>query len=685
MRFHGLLLGFFGVFLLSSPAQAGKLTSWQFVPNQNRLTFTTNDGVQPQAQLLTNPTRLVIDLPETTLESQTVKENYGETFKNLRVGQFENQTTRLVLELAPGYTLDPEKIEFQGNSSRNWSVNLPEPTRDSLAQATPSSLNSSPTSLTVPTSDRNSQNGLADNSLGASSSYLKVTRNGIFVNLKGNNTNKVKVSRSDDRNTIELELENVILPQDLANQTIPVNSYGIDTIQFLQASSSPATTRLSLRVNQDSPDWIASFSRFGGLVIVPKGGMGSISTSVASNPNPPSSIPLSVPPASSSSSSDRLNGSSFRDRLNGSNSSDRLSRFDRLKDSNSSNRISRFDRLNGSSFRDRLSRGEGATIESVQLQNNGQLTIKADQMVMADGKWNSIGGVYEIRIPNAKLADSFQGPQFEVNSPISELRVRQEDNAIVLLMRPALGVRFGELAQLDDNMLSLEVQQRLTAQAPLGMDVLIPPAGANTPPLSERPLLFPKDSSSSSLSDRNRRGGLLIVIDPGHGGKDPGAIGRGGLQEKEIVLDISQQINKILDKQGLKVMLTRSTDEFISLEGRTQIANRAGADLFVSIHANSINLSRPDVNGLQNYYYKNGKKLAETVHRNVLRSVNIQDRGVHKARFYVLRHSDMPSVLVELGYVTGANDAAKLKDPSFRRQMAEAIARGIIEYIQRDR
>jgi N-acetylmuramoyl-L-alanine amidase len=668
VRFQGLILAFIGIFLFCSPARAGKLMYWQFVPLQNRLTFTTNDGVQPQAQLLNNPTRLVIDLPDTTLESQTAKENYGQAVRSLRVGQFDDRTTRLVLEIAPGYTLDPKQIEFKGDSPTKWSVNLPKPTREPIIPTNSSPLTSSAIDLSVPVPKNSDRAGLAG-SENDPASPVRVTRNGIFVNINGNNTNKVKVTRSSDRNTIDLELENVTLPRELASQTLPVNSYGIGGIQFSQTANDPPVARLSLQVDSDSPDWIASFSRFGGLVIVPKGGLGSISSDIASNSDSDSSF---------SSSSDRSpsfnSGSSIGSRSIEVPSSSRFPLSDRAAWTESNR-----------NKRDRFSRMGQATVESVQLRNNGQLLIKSDRNAIANGNWNSAAGVYEIRIANAKLADSFTGPQFQANSPISELRVRQEDDSILLLMRPALGVRFGQLDRLSGDMLALGIEQTATARNLPGLDLLVPPVGAKTPLPSDRPLpaLFPKASVTPNTLAQKRQSGILVVIDAGHGGKDPGAIGRNDLWEKGIVLDVSQQINKILEKKGVGVLMTRTNDTFVSLEGRTNMANKANADLFVSIHANAISLSRPDVNGVQNYYYKNGKELAETVHRNILRNVNIPDRGVHKARFYVLRHSDMPSILVELGYVTGADDAVKLKDPSFRRKMAEAIANGIIEYIQK--
>jgi N-acetylmuramoyl-L-alanine amidase len=173
------------------------------------------------------------------------------------------------------------------------------------------------------------------------------------------------------------------------------------------------------------------------------------------------------------------------------------------------------------------------------------------------------------------------------------------------------------------------------------------------------------------------------VVDPGHGGPDPGAVGIGGLREKDIVLDISTQVASLLERQGVQAVLTRSNDIDLDLEPRVQMAEQAQATVFVSIHANSIDMSRPDVNGLETYYHNSGADLARAIHSSVLEGTGMNDRGVRTARFYVLRRTSMPSVLVEVGFVTGRDDAARLSNPSYRSQMAAAIARGILQYIQR--
>lgn len=340
MKLHWLLPSFLGFFLLSLPAQAAKLLSWGFDANQNQLVFTTDVGVQPRVQLVANPTRLVIDLPGIALERSKMEQLVGGTIRAVRVGQFDSQTTRLVIELDSGYTINPQQVFFQQFAANQWRVQLP-------------------------------------------------------------------------------------LPQRVVQLPSPTPF----------PSQSPA-----------------------------------------------------VPPAISN-----------------------------------------------------------------------------------------------------------------------------------------------------------------------------PPAG------------FPQVP--------NRR--IVVMVDPGHGGKDPGAVGLNGLREKDVILPISQQVAAILQQQGIQVILTRTSDYFVDLAPRVDMAKQANADLFVSIHANAI-ARRSDVNGLETYYYSNGQRLAQTIHNSILQSMDIKDRGVRQARFYVLRNNPMPAVLVEVGFVTGAQDQPRLATPEYQSQMAQAIARGILQYIQQN-
>jgi N-acetylmuramoyl-L-alanine amidase len=212
-----------------------------------------------------------------------------------------------------------------------------------------------------------------------------------------------------------------------------------------------------------------------------------------------------------------------------------------------------------------------------------------------------------------------------------------------------------------------EVQQSLVAASlPATIMAATAPAVAATPLVPSVP-----------------RGQTLVVIDPGHGGRDPGAVGIGGIQEKQINTTISNRVQQRLQEAGLTVLMTREGDQWVDLDARAQFANRAGADVFVSIHANAISMSRPEVNGLETYYLASGERLARSIHNRVLGNTDMRDRGVRQARFYVLRHTSMPAVLVETGFVTGAEDAARFRNPTAVNQIADGIARGILDYLGR--
>lgn len=352
--------------MLATSAEAGTLRLWKFDRNQNQLEFTTATGVQPQAQLLANPTRLVIDLPGVTLGNVPRREEIGGAIRNLRVAQFNQQTTRIVVELAAGYTIDPNQVKFQGSYANQWTVQIPEP---------------QPVSSLVPPSD-------------------------------------------------------------------------------------------------------------------------------------PTSPPLPAPAPTT-------------------------------------------------------------TILPVPAPERTQIA----------------------RVP----AEGITLPAPKIDTPLPQVP----------------------------------------------------------------------------------EGRFVVVIDPGHGGPDPGAIGIGGLREVDVIMPISFQVAALLRQQGVRVVMTREEDRDLGLEPRVQIARRANATLFVSIHANAISMERPDVNGIETYFHSAaGQRLAEIIHRNMLAATGSRDRRVRKARFYVLRRTTMPSVLLEVGFVTGAEDASRLREPEHLNNLSVGIARGILEYLQ---
>ncbi len=215
-----------------------------------------------------------------------------------------------------------------------------------------------------------------------------------------------------------------------------------------------------------------------------------------------------------------------------------------------------------------------------------------------------------------------------------------------------------------------------------------------------------------------------IVIDPGHGGHDTGTIGPNGLEEKDLVLDVSRRLGKLLDSRlGAEVVYTRKDDTFIPLETRTSIANQEQADLFVSVHANSSH--DPDARGVETYYLnftsspqalevaarenavseKSIHELQDLVKKIALKekieeshefasdvqqalhsglaakNPGIRDRGVKKAPFIVLIGANMPSILAEISFVSNPGDEHHLGSPEYRQRIAESLYRGISKYV----
>jgi N-acetylmuramoyl-L-alanine amidase len=176
-----------------------------------------------------------------------------------------------------------------------------------------------------------------------------------------------------------------------------------------------------------------------------------------------------------------------------------------------------------------------------------------------------------------------------------------------------------------------------------------------------------------------------VVIDPGHGGPDPGAVGIEGLRETDVVLDVALQVAQLLQARGVQVLLTRTTEVDVDLPPRVALANASGAQLFVSLHANALSLDRPDVNGIETFFYGGGAstQLAQLVQDHLLAvSPGTPDRGARPGRFFVIRRTVMPSVLAEMGFVTGEIDAPRLSDASFRRRLAQAISGAILTYLK---
>lgn len=170
-----------------------------------------------------------------------------------------------------------------------------------------------------------------------------------------------------------------------------------------------------------------------------------------------------------------------------------------------------------------------------------------------------------------------------------------------------------------------------------------------------------------------------ILLDPGHGGKDSGAM-EAGVYEKDITLHTAKETAAALQEQGATVTMTRDTDQFISLEKCVQQSNQKEIDAFISLHINAF--EDPAAQGLHTFYHGSAgnKALAEAIQTRLVQETNLSNRGVATAAYYVLRNNTKPAVLVELGFLTNQADRELIQSKTFQQQAAKAITTGLVNY-----
>jgi N-acetylmuramoyl-L-alanine amidase len=279
-----------------------------------------------------------------------------------------------------------------------------------------------------------------------------------------------------------------------------------------------------------------------------------------------------------------------------------------------------------------------------------------------------------------------------------------------------------------------------SGRRPPAWDVVIDPSAANPRPTAPPPpppaarttraepvAPLPPQANragSYSLARQLGLGARRIVIDAGHGGHDPGTIGPGGVQEKDVVLDVALRVERLVRKElGAEVVMTRASDVFIPLEERTAIANSKGADLFLSIHANSSR--NPRAKGIETYFLSfaadshaeavaarenaisaatlkdlqtlvraitlnskvdESRDFAASVQEAMVENMRphdpeVQDRGVHTAPFYVLIGANMPSILAEIAFLSHPDDEKRLKKADYRERIASSLLEGVRSYL----
>ena len=206
----------------------------------------------------------------------------------------------------------------------------------------------------------------------------------------------------------------------------------------------------------------------------------------------------------------------------------------------------------------------------------------------------------------------------------------------------------------------------------------------------EKPFEELQDDLNTLMTLKGRK----IAIDPGHGGNDAGAIGPTGVMEKTVTLKVALELRRLLEAEGAEVIMTRETDRTVSEKGakasdieelgaRCDVGNRAGADIFISIHADSF--TRPEARGTTGYYYGKstsgrGQKLADCIRRNLVEQLGTPSRGTQPCNFYVVKNTDMPATLIELGFISNKEEEKLLDSKEGVEKAAQGIFDGIEDY-----
>jgi len=452
---------------------------------------------------------------------------------------------------------------------------------------------------------------------------IRLANNGLLLMLNGRPI--TNVDRISNPERIVVDLQGTLVPSYLHKVTVPLNRFGINQVRIAQFQTNPAVARVVLDLNANDPQSRQDWQTSqvtGGLLLSPR------------------SEPVAIQPRQT------------------------------LPDPINTN-------------------GDITVIQRVILNNSGQLLIQANRELKYQGSSDRPSGTYNLVISPATISPQLQRPVLAANSPLERIRLTQVGSSVTVGIKVSPGWQMRELGNVDANQVALQlvganavvnpptrpgISPGVSPSRPL---VIVPPP-RNLPQLPQIPDSIPS-------IDPSKRGRGVIFIDAGHGGRDVGAIGN-GIFEKDVVLGISLQLGKILQQAGYAVVHARTTDVEIDLEPRVRAAEQNRADVFVSVHANSLESRLSSVNGVETYHapgLERSKALATSVHNQIISLTGANNRGVKSARFFVIRNVSMPAILIETGFVTNPTEAANLSNPAYQERMAAAIARGVDQYLRR--
>jgi N-acetylmuramoyl-L-alanine amidase/putative methionine-R-sulfoxide reductase with GAF domain len=351
---------------------------------------------------------------------------------------------------------------------------------------------------------------------------------------------------------------------------------------------------------------------------------------------------------------------------------------------------------------------------------NGVSTVVIDLQAAVQYRKNRLSSPERIYFDllGTSLAPGLNGQIIDVKDGlIGRIRVAQPmDNVTRVVLETTSGSTFWDT--LEENPHRLVIEVRSANAAKLESKAVEPPMAPAIPEKKAQAAVPPTVSEESQARAHSAK--LRIVIDAGHGGWDLGTVGREGLLEKNLVLEVAQSLGNLLQSRlGSEVIFTRKDDNYVPLEARAEIANRAQADLFISVHANYSSLAT--ARGVETYYssffsppeareieYRENatavavtqaklsgralkekvdesRKLAASVQRSLYGALaaqghGIRNRGVREASFVVLTGTEMPSILAEISFVSSPTDEQRLQNATYRQQIAEALFKGIEKF-----
>lgn len=450
---------------------------------------------------------------------------------------------------------------------------------------------------------------------------IRLASNGLLLMLKGNALANVDRISGPERILIDLPATQV--PPYLHKAAIPLNRFGIKQVRIAQFQNKPAIARVVLDLNPSDPQSNQDWQTAlvnGGILLTPKAGA-----------------------------------------------------------------IARRETYDPS-----LEMGDNTTIQRVILTNSGQLLIQANRQLNYQGSSDRASGTYNLVISPATLSSQLQRPVLDASSPLERIRLTQVGRSVTVGIKVSPGWEMQELGNVDSKQVALQLA-RPNSRPSIGLGQISPPLVRQpdlpvVPPVRQPPAQLSPPSNPIPTLEPSRRGKGVIFIDPGHGGRDVGAVGN-GIFEKDVVLAISLQLGKMLQQAGYGVIYARTIDVEIDLEPRVRAAAQNRADLFISIHANSLESRLSHVNGVETFFAPGAtqsKALAEVVQQQIINLTGANDRGVKSARFYVIRNSSMPAILIETGFVTNPREAANLNNPAYQARLARAIAMGIEKFLNRN-